>query len=105
MFINNRTDTASTINKNIKVTNVIPGPVRTNMSISSLTGDGNKYAIMDRFMDTGISPTKCAEKILNGISKKRNEIEIVNFEVRKMIFLKRYFPRIFARISKKLGPQ
>jgi len=92
-------------NKNIKITNVIPGPVRTNMSISSLTGDGNKYAIMDRFMDTGISPTKCAEKILNGISKEKNKIEIVNFEVRKMIFLKRYFPRIFARISKKLGPQ
>ena len=97
--------TSELANHNIDVTNVIPGPIRTNMSISSFTGDGKKYAIMDRFMDTGISPTKCAEKILNGISKKKNIIEIVNFEVRKMIFLKRYFPGIFARISKKLGPQ
>ena len=70
------------INNNINVTNVIPGPIRTNMSISSLTGDGRKYEIMDKFMDSGISPSKCAEKIILGVSKKKKNIEIINFEVR-----------------------
>jgi short-subunit dehydrogenase len=92
-------------NKNINVTNIIPGPIRTNMSISSLTGNGKKYAVMDRFMDTGISPSTCAEKILRGLAKKKEKIVVVNSEVRKMIFLKRYFPGYFSKVSKKLAPQ
>ena len=70
--------TSELANHNIDVTNVIPGPIRTNMSISSFTGDGKKYAIMDRFMDAGISPTKCAEEILNGIAKKKNPWSYAN---------------------------
>ena len=97
--------TSELANKSINVTNVIPGPIRTNMSISSLTGEGNKYAVMDRFMDTGISPSTCAEKILKGIAKKKEKIVVVDSEVRKMIFLKRYFPGYFSKFSKKLAPQ
>lgn len=93
------------VNKNINVTNVIPGPIRTNMSMSSLTGDGNKYAVMDRFMDTGISPSVCAEKILKGVAENKKKIVVVNSEVRKMIFLKRYFPGYFLKISRKFAPK
>lgn len=92
-------------NTNINVTNVIPGPIRTNMSISSLTGDGKKYDIMDRFMATGISPSLCAEKILKGILKKKKRIVVVNSEVRKMIFLKQYFPAYFLKLSEQFAPK
>ena len=96
---------AELADKNINVTNVIPGPIRTNMSISSLTGDGEKYGIMDKFMDTGISPSSCAERILEGISRKKEKILILNYQIKKMIFLKRFFPVYFSKISKKMAPR
>ena len=91
--------------KKINVTKVIPGPIRTNMSISSLTGEGNKYGIMDKFMDTGISPSICAKRTLDGVYKKKDQILVVNSHIRWMFFLKRFFPGYFSKISQNMAPR
>ena len=89
----------------IFVTNVIPGPIRTNMSISSLTGDGDTYGIMDKFMEYGISPAECANRTLTGIARKKEEVYVVTPALRRMLLIRRFFPRWFSKLAKDMAPR
>ena len=89
----------------IFVTNVIPGPIRTNMSISSLTGDGDTYGIMDKFMENGISPADCANRTLTGIAQKKEEVYVVTPALRRMLLIRRFFPRWFSKLAKDMAPR
>lgn len=89
----------------IFVTNVIPGPIRTNMSISSLTGDGDTYGIMDKFLENGISPADCAKRTLTGIAQKKEEVYVVTPALRRMLLIRRFFPRWFSKLAKDMAPR
>jgi short-subunit dehydrogenase len=91
--------------RGIDVSVVIPGPIRTNFSINSLTGDGGRHGVMDKFMDEGIDPSVCAQKILNGLKRKKKEIYIVNGEVRRAILTRRFFPERFFMKAAQLAPK
>ena len=69
---------------------VIPGPIHTNMSVSSLTGNGKKYGKMDDFIANGITPEVCAQKILAGVKNGDKEIYVINNEVRRAMLLRLY---------------
>jgi dehydrogenase/reductase SDR family protein 7B len=89
--------------ENIKVTIICPGRVRTNISVNAITKEGKAYGIMDRGQLKGISPEKCARKIIRAIARKRKEIYAGSAEL-LMVFIKRYFPRIFYLLSSKIKP-
>ena len=40
---------------NIFVTNILPGPVRTNVSVNALQGDGSQFGETDNFIANGMS--------------------------------------------------
>jgi len=89
--------------KNINVTIICPGRINTNVSVNAITKDGNTYGKMDDGQGSGMSADKCAQKILNAIKNKKNEAYIGNKEI-LMVYIKRFFPGIFNKISSKIKP-
>jgi len=86
--------------ENIYVSIICPGFVRTNVSKNALTADGTAQNKMDDATNQGIEPNYLAEKIINAISKKKEEVLFAGKEVFS-IYLKRFLPALFSKIIKK----
>jgi short-subunit dehydrogenase len=56
----------------IHVTVVCPGFIRTDISLSALSGDGAKHAKMDPELARGMPVDECARQILQGVAARRN---------------------------------
>lgn len=87
----------------IKVTIVCPGRVRTNISFSALDKDGNKYVKMDPGQAGGLDVAKAARKIVRAIEKGKREVLVGRKEL-IMVYIKRFFPGLCARLSSLLKP-
>jgi dehydrogenase/reductase SDR family member 7B len=85
---------------NIKVTLICPGYVVTNVSINALTANGKKQETMDSATANGISAEKAASEIYKAITAQKLEAYIGKKEIYG-VYLKRFFPKIFARILEK----
>jgi len=88
---------AEHVKDGIKVTMVIPGLIRTGITLNALKGDGKPYGKMMQSLATGMSPDECAEKILKGVLARRNEV-IVGRSEKTSLLLNRLFPSLMARI-------
>ncbi|HET6225852.1 MAG TPA: SDR family oxidoreductase [Bacteroidia bacterium] len=84
----------------IKVLMVCPGKVKTNISVNAVTGSGEKHNKMDPSTETGLSAQACAEQIIKGIEKEKEEIFIGGKELRA-VWIKRLFPSLFSKLIKK----
>lgn len=89
---------------NIRVLVVCPGYIKTDVSINALASDGGKHGKMDDNQNHGISAEACAEKIIQGIRRNRDEIYIGGKEVMG-VYLKRFFPGLLNRIVRKQAPK
>jgi short-subunit dehydrogenase len=87
-------------NDNIKVLIVCPGKIKTNISLNALTADGNINRKMETSLATGLAVDKCAQQILKGIEKNKEELFIGGKEL-KAIWIKRFFPTIFSKLIRK----
>jgi len=87
---------------NIKVSLIVPGFVKTNISINALEGKGNNHGKMDPNQNVGISSAKAAQIIIKGIKKEKREIYMgLVPKTRFALFLARFYPGILARILRK----
>ena len=59
---------------NIRVTNVLPGSVATDVSRNAITGDGARRGISDAVIDAGDDPLDCAEAMLVAIEADMPEL-------------------------------
>ncbi len=75
----------------IRVTMIVPGLVNTGITVHSLTGDGSVSGKMQEAVANGISPEKCAIKIIDAIAREKNEALIGGQEIYSVWF-KRFFP-------------
>lgn len=91
---------AENYKQNIFVTLVTPGFIRTNISLNAVTESGEALNKMDEAQEKGMSPEKCAQIIVSGVAKQKNELLIGGREV-MAVYIKRFFPNIFARIIRK----
>jgi len=87
----------------IHVTMVCPGFIRTDISLSALRGDGRKHAKMDSELARGMPVDKCARQILQGVAAKSSEIVVAAFREKILVYLKRFFPEILARMIGRPG--
>ena len=85
---------------NLRVTMVCPGFVRTQVSVNALTGDGTRQNKMDQAQKRGISPEKCARQTIRAIDRRRQEVYIGGKEV-GAVYVKRFFPRVFAQLLRR----
>lgn len=87
----------------IGVTVVSPGRVQTKISMRALDKDGKPHGKMDAGQAGGITANKCAQKIIKAIRKNKPVAYIGGKEL-LMVYVKRFFPRIFFRIVSKIDP-
>ncbi len=86
---------------NIKVTIICPGYIKTNVSINALSGDGKKHGVMEEGQAKGMSPEKLAARILTVVKRNREEVYVGGTEILPHQ-VKRFFPRVFSAIIKRL---
>lgn len=89
--------------RNVRGSAIIPGRVKTNISVNALNKDGKSHGKMDQGQAGGVTPQHAAEKILKGIQKNRREILIGRSEL-IMLYIRRYFPWLFFRIAGNIKP-
>jgi short-subunit dehydrogenase len=82
----------------IRVTLVLPGWVRTNVSKNALTGGGAKHAKMDSGTANGMTPEECANRIIAAAASGRAEADIVRMPEKLALYLNRFSPGLFRRI-------
>jgi len=86
---------------NIRASVIIPGRVRTKISLRALDSTGKAHGKMDAGQDGGISPEKAAAQIIRGIKRNKREILVGGSEL-TMLFIRRYLPWLFFRIAGKI---
>ena len=90
-------------NKGIHTTLVCPGRVRTDISLNSLDRNGQRRGVMDPGQANGISAEKAAKKIVRAIDRNRREVLVGGKEL-IMVYIKRFFPGLCARLARKIKP-
>jgi len=58
----------------LRVVNVLPGSVRTNVAENALQADGSARGDSDANIDAGLEPAECARQILEGLATGKREI-------------------------------
>lgn len=86
---------------NLKVSIVLPGYVRTNISYNALMGDGKTQDKMDEGQANGLSAQSCAKEIAKAILKDKEEVYIGGFKEVAGIYLKRFLPSVFSKVVRK----
>lgn len=85
------------------VTLICPGWVRTSITLNALTGDGSKLNQMDRTTQHGLTPEHCAQKIIQAVQAKKQEVYIGGWKEVGGVYIKRWFPRLFSRLVRKVA--
>jgi short-subunit dehydrogenase len=88
---------------NIRTSVIIPGRVRTGISLHALDSNGKEHGKMDEGLSKGISPEKAAEIIIRGIRRNKREILVGRGEL-SLLFIRRICPWLFFRIADKINP-
>lgn len=86
--------------KNVWITLICPGFIKTNISVNAMTADGHPYGLMDSGQEQGMSPEACAKEIVKAIKNQKEEVYIGGKEIKGILF-KRFFPTRFSNYLKK----
>lgn len=87
----------------IQVSIICPALIKTNISLNALNAEGEKTNLMDEKQNNGMPAKLCAEKIIEAIEEGKHEVLIGNGE-QKIVFIKRFFPKLYYKIIKKQKP-
>lgn len=86
---------------NIRTSVIIPGRVRTNISLHALDSEGKEHGKMDDGQAGGILPARAAGIIMKGIIRNKREILVGSSEL-LMLHIRRYMPWLFFRIADRI---
>jgi dehydrogenase/reductase SDR family member 7B len=86
---------------NIRASVIIPGRVRTAISMHALNSEGKEHGRLDDGQAKGITPDKAAGQIIRGIKRNKREILVGGSEL-MMLHIRRYMPWLFFRIADKI---
>lgn len=88
---------------NIRSSVIIPGRVKTGISLHALDSEGKEKGRMDEGQAKGISPQSAATTIIRGIIRNRREILVGRSEL-SLLYIRRIWPWLFFRIADKVKP-
>ena len=89
-------------NYNIKVLNVTPGSVQTNISKNALEGDGKKHNVTDPLIANGLPVEVCVKKIIKGIQNDTAELLIADGKTKMAVYLRRFFPNQLFKLMTRM---
>ncbi|QMW01204.1 SDR family oxidoreductase [Spirosoma foliorum] len=84
-------------NAGLRVTIVCPGYIKTAISVNALRADGQTHGKMDDNQEKGMMPEEFAQRLLQAVSKGKEEVYIGGSEIYG-IYLKRFLPGLLSRI-------
>ena len=87
---------------NIKVTFLIPGRIRTEISKSALLASGEKFARMDPGQANGMDVTKCARVALKAIAREKHK-KLIGGKELLMAYFYKYTPWLFYILARKVS--
>jgi len=90
---------------NIKVTNILPGSVATDISRNALTKDGSRRGVSDENIDKGDSPIDCANAILQAVKDDVPELIYAGDFERGFAEMRHTDPEKFFEMIAGLGAQ
>lgn len=88
-------------NNGIRVTMVCPGRVQTRISFNALEKDGSLHGRMDEGQASGCTSEEAAKKIVKAIYNRKREVLVGRKEL-LMVYIKRFFPCLAARIARSI---
>lgn len=86
---------------NIKASVLIPGRVRTSISLHALTSTGKEHGKMDDGQAGGITPEKAAKIIIKGLRRNKREILVGSHEL-LMLKIRKYMPALFFKLAGRI---
>jgi short-subunit dehydrogenase len=89
--------------KGIRVTLFSPGRVRTNISLHALEKDGKEHGKLDPGQAKGITPERCARKMIRAMKKNRKDVLIGGPEL-VMVWIHKYCKPLYYRIVNRIDP-
>ncbi len=94
---------AEVYDDNIDVTLICPGYVTTNVSINALQGDGTPQEKMDKATANGIQPERFVKLMAKAIKNKKQEVYIAGAKEKLGVYVKRWIPKVFSIMVRKLS--
>lgn len=85
----------------IKVTIVIPGRVKTNISYNAILKDGSRHNQLDDGQAQGISAESCSKQIIKAIKKNKKEVFIGGREI-YLVWARKFLPFLFYSFVNKI---
>jgi dehydrogenase/reductase SDR family member 7B len=88
---------------NIRVSIVIPGRIKTNISINALNRNGESHGRMDEGQDKAMSAEQAAKLICRKLEKERKEILVGGNDL-LMVYIRRFLPPVYYYLSSRVKP-
>lgn len=88
---------------NIDVSVIIPGRIKTNVSVNALNKNGQTHGKMDEGQEKGTSAESSAAVICRRLKKKRKEILVGGVDL-IMVQIRRFWPALFYYLASKIKP-
>ena len=88
----------------IAVSIICPGRVLTDISLHAVEKGGTEHGKLDAGQKTGMSAEKAGRIIYKAIIKARPHTLVGGKEL-LMVYIKRFFPRLCAKLSRKISPE
>jgi short-subunit dehydrogenase len=93
---------AEVFNDGIRVTTILPGYIKTNISLHAMNEKGEAYGKMDPNQAKGLDPNITAQIILQAVLAGKNEFFVGGFLEGFGLFVKRFFPSIMPFMLRKI---
>jgi dehydrogenase/reductase SDR family member 7B len=88
---------------NIKVSILIGGRIKTNISKFAIDKDGREHGKMDAGQTNGISAEKAAKQICRGLRREHKEILVGDIEL-LLVHIRRFLPSLYYKLATKINP-
>lgn len=94
---------AENTSDNIRVSIIIPGRIRTLISVNAIDKTGKTYGKMDEGQAHGMDPVKSAAIICRKLRKEQKEIMVGGKEL-LMVYIRRFIPQLYYLLSTRVKP-
>lgn len=88
----------------VHVTLILPGYIATPITQAAVTADGSPLGQAQQDTQDGMDPDACATVIVDAIAKKKREQLVGGSEIYG-VYLKRFFPKLTAKIVRRAVPK
>ena len=86
----------------VQVSTILPGYIRTEISLHAMNEHGEKYGLMDPNQAKGLDPALTAQKIVEAVSQGKNEFFVGGALERLGLIVKQFAPRIMPWMLRKI---